>query len=176
MKYFDQHLTYDRKIIVKMRFKNLKILQNKEQIIQNYKISNFWKGRFFLKRLINKIFKYRLYKPLKWEKNFWNIITIKSGESEIQLSENLKDMVSLDLIIKKNTRKERYKDIKKYQEIINTGINMGPLLYITGKCLNYLGAKTDENDIFILDGSRRLIANVLNKKNPEILLLDLNNE
>ena len=176
MKYFDQHLTYDRKIIVKMRFKNLKILQNKEEIIQNYKISNFWKGRFFLKRLINKIFKYRLYKPLKWEKKFWDIVTIKSGVSEIKLSESLKDVELLGLIIKKNTQQERFKDIKKYKKLINAGIDMGPLLYITGRCINYLGGKTNENDIFILDGSRRLIANILTKKNPEILLMDLNNE
>ena len=176
MKYFDQHLTYDRKIIVKMRFKNLKILQNKEEIIRSYKISNFWKGRFFLKRLINKIFKYRLYKPLKWEKKFWDIITIKSGVSEIKLSESLKDVESLGQIIKKNTQQERFEDIKKYQKLINTGIDMGPLLYITGRCVNYLGGETNENDIFILDGSRRLISNILTKKNPEILLMDLNNE
>ena len=53
---------------------------------------------------------------------------------------------------------------------------MGPLLYITGRCVNYLGGETNENDIFILDGSRRLISNILTKKNPEILLMDLNNE
>ena len=98
MKYFSQHLTYDRKILVEMRFKDLKILQNKEEVIQSYKISNFWKGHFFLKILINKIFKYRLQKPLKWEKNFWDIITIKSGVSEIKLSESLKDVESLELI------------------------------------------------------------------------------
>ena len=41
---------------------------------------------------------------------------------------------------------------------------MGPLLYITGGAINYLGGNVKKDELFILDGSRRLIANILNKK------------
>ena len=49
---------------------------------------------------------------------------------------------------------------------------MGNPLYITGKALNLIGAKIKNDDIYILDGSRRLIANILNQSKPNILLID----
>ena len=39
--------------------------------------------------------------------------------------------------------------------------------------MKYLGANIESDNIFILDGSRRLIANIMNNKNPNILLIEL---
>ena len=38
--------------------------------------------------------------------------------------------------------------------------------------MKFLGANVQSDDIFILDGSRRLIANIMNNKNPNILLIE----
>ena len=54
-----------------------------------------------------------------------------------------------------------------------TQIDMGQPLYITSKALNIVGANLKEDEIFILDGSRRLVANILNKTNPNIVIVDL---
>ena len=46
-------------------------------------------------------------------------------------------------------------------DLINKGTNLSCPLYITGECLNYLGANIDNNELFLLDGSRRISANLL---------------
>ena len=57
----------------------LKYLQTKNtsKFVQNYKISNFWKGKYFIKRLINKIFKYKLNLRMIWDSKFWDKIDIQ---------------------------------------------------------------------------------------------------
>ena len=50
--------------------------------------------------------------------------------------------------------------------------NIGNPLYITSECLNLLGAKISINEVFILDGSRRLTANILINKNPDIVIIE----
>ena len=166
----NQHITPDREIHVKIRIESLEKISNGKEILKKYKISNFWKGNFFLKRLINKIFKYQLNKPLKWDQKFWDIIYVMGGVSKIEIPD------SLESLIKERTLTKRFQDIKKYQNLINNNIDIGPLLYITGGAINYLGGNVKKDELFILDGSRRLIANILNKKNPKILLIDLKNE
>ena len=49
---------------------------------------------------------------------------------------------------------------------------MGPPVYITGRALNIIGGNIDNKKIFILDGSRRLVANILNNTNPNVLIID----
>ena len=68
---------------------------------------------------------------------------------------------------------KRFEHIKKYEKLIKGKNKLGRPLYITGKAINFLGAKVNEKNIYILDGSRRLVANILCKVNPEILLIDI---
>ena len=79
----------------------------------------------------------------------------------------------MKLNIKNKTPSDRYSDIKKYQELITENHKIGSPLYISGDCMKYLGANIQSDNIFILDGSRRLIANIMNNKNPNILLIEL---
>ena len=51
--------------------------------IKNYKISNFFKGKFFIIRLIKKIFKYKLITKFSWKKNFWDKINITCVNASI---------------------------------------------------------------------------------------------
>ena len=90
-----------------------------------------------------------------------------------KISIDSKDSKTLELFIQTKTTKKRFRDIKKYQSLIDKGTKIGLPLYITGRSLNFLGASIENNSIFILDGSRRLVANILNDINPDILLIDL---
>ena len=49
-------------------------------------------------------------------------------------------------------------------------------LYIMGNSLNILGAKLQSNQVFILDGSRRLAANIILGKNPQIIIIEPKNK
>lgn len=148
----------------------IKILQkiDTKKFIKNYKISNFWKGKFFIKRLINKIFKYKLNQKMIWNPKFWNEINIQIIKSQIYFKKETYN----DEFMSQLTSK-RKKDILKYKKIMKNNIHMGYPLFITGECLNQIGEKKiNENKIFILDGSRRLIASLLNEnKEIDILLI-----
>ena len=141
---------------------------NTNKFLKNYKISNFWKGKFFIKRLINKIFKYKLNQKMIWNVNFWNEINIEIINSKVYLKKRTNNFKFLSELNSK-----RKKDILKYQIMLKNNINLGYPLFISGKCLNQLGGnEIDEKKIFMLDGSRRIIANVLNEvKEIKILLI-----
>ena len=51
--------------------------------IKNYKISNFFKGKFFIVRLIKKIFRYKLTTKFAWQKKFWDKINITCVNASI---------------------------------------------------------------------------------------------
>ena len=167
---FNQYITPDKEILVNISFESIIKEINPDNLIKSYKISNLWKGKFFLKKLIKKIFKYQLLTTLKWDNRFWNNITVHLIKAKINLTPN---NTNIELIIKERTIPSRFKDIKKYQDLINKNVEIGSPLYITGEALNFFGTQVKNDDIFILDGSRRLIANILNNSNPEILLIDL---
>jgi hypothetical protein len=169
-KKIQQPLTRDGTITI-----DIKLLEhiddlNSETFIKQYKISNLWRGKYFIKRLINKIFKYQLYQKMKWNNSFWDRIKISRISTQI----HDKDLKKVQLNIQKKTETGRYSDIKKYQELIIEGFDLGNPLYISGNCLKYLGATIESNNIYILDGSRRLIANINNNLSPQILLIELN--
>ena len=89
-----------------------------------------------------------------------------------QYSKSKKKLV-YEHIIYSNTSGSRFKDIKNYQELIENGTDLGPPLYISGKCINFLGGNINDHDVFILDGSRRLVANMLSEISPTVLLIDI---
>ena len=165
---FKQFLTRDNSIVVNIKLK--KYISNIpiDIFIKEYKISNFWKGKFFIKRLIIKIFKYQLNQKIKWNKNFWSKIKI----SKLKIEIDNQDIKNIQLNIKKKTTSSRYSDIKKYTKLIHENHEVGNPLYIKGSVMKFLGANVQSDDIFILDGSRRLIANIMNNKNPNILLIE----
>ena len=166
---FKQILTRDNTIIVDITLLDYITNIPVDIFIKEYKISNFWKGRFFIKRLINKIFKHQLNQQIRWDKNFWNKIKVSKFKTEI----NKQDFNNVQLNIKSKTTIDRYLDIKKYQKLITQNCKIGSPLYISGDCMKFLGANVPSNNIFIMDGSRRLIANIMNNKNPNILLIEL---
>ena len=131
---FDQILIKDSNIIIEVEIKKIKKIST-NQFIKNYKIkNNFWKGKFFIKRLIKKIFKYQLSDRMLWNNNFWDVININLFETEIRLNENIN---RLPKEIKKSTSEKRFYDIMKYKELILKNIELGYPLYIHSSCLNF---------------------------------------
>ena len=154
------------------------ILKNKlsqidtKTFLKKYKISNFFRGKFFIKRLIKKIFKHKSNNKLVWKNIFWENISIYKFDIDINfIDSNNKDDFEKKIV--EDTLKNRMQDIYKYKNLLNNSIDLGYPLFIKGDALNYLGAKFEDDSYFILDGSRRLIANILCEKQPNILLIDI---
>ena len=103
---------------------------------------------------------------IKWDNSFWDLVTVSLVSIDIKVNKN-----NLITQLENYANKKRYNDIKKYKKLLLKK-DMGNPLYITGKALNLIGAKIKNDDIYILDGSRRLIANILNQSKPNILLID----
>lgn len=142
-----------------------------KDFFNNYKISNFWKGKFFIKRLIKKVFKYKLHKTMIWDNDFWDKVTIDVYNSKINYSDSSLDDFRDNL--EKNMKASRLNDVIKYTEMLKKNVNLGNPLYITSECLSLLGANLPNNKFYILDGSRRLASYVLADINPEILVIDV---
>ena len=131
------------------------------KFVKNYKISNFYKGNFFLKRLINKVFKYKLNIIMKWDNSFWEKVEI--NQFKIEINHNLKDKsISLSEFIKYSFTKKRIKDIYRYKDLITKKIDLDYPLYIDGASLKLLNPEINTKYIYMLDGSRRLMAHLLN--------------
>ena len=140
-----------------------------DTIIANYKISKFFKGRYFFIRLIKKIFKYKLNDRFIWKSDFWDRINVVTVNASISISK--KTFNEFELYLTQKYNKKRIKNIYRYKDLIEGGIDLGPPLYIAGSCLNLLGAKTESNELFMLDGSRRLLSLLLAKKKSTKLLI-----
>ena len=108
-----------------------------------------------------------------WENSFWERIEIYLVETKIEKKSYPNE--DIENKIKVETKVNRFNDIKKYQSLFKTGKKLPPPLYISGKCLNFLGANVDKDLLYILDGSRRLTAHILNEDSPDILIIDLKN-
>ena len=151
----------------------LKIVKNinVNYFLKNYKISNIWWGKWIIRRLISKIFRKRIYAKMNWKNLFWDKIEILLIETIIE-KKKYSD-TDIENKIKAETKVNRFSDIKKYQSLFENGGKLPPPLYITGNCLNYLGANVDKDLLYILDGSRRLTAHILNGDSPNILIIEL---
>jgi len=143
------------------------------EFISNYKISNFWKGKFFIKKLIKRVFKYRLKRLMIWDNKIWNVMKVYSLSYDYKFPKNINNLDELYIELSKDGRKNRLNDIKKYKELFKKDINLNYPLFISGKALNFIGGKVDNDSVYFLDGKRRLLANILNGgNNSKALLID----
>jgi len=166
----NQHITLNKDLFLNIKIDDIAIQENGLHLLSQYKISNFWKGKFFIKRLINKIFKYHIKMQMVWKNDFWKKIVIKKGTANIDSCETLSKSIEQKIPI------NRYKDIKYYEKLISNDNYLDPLLFISAKAVAYLGGRAKNKDFFILDGTRRLIAHALSNKRPDILIIDLEDE
>jgi len=129
---------------------------------KNYKISNFFRGKFFIKRLIKKVFKYKIQQSMNWNDDFWNNIEILNYKAAINFSERIDNLTEFENEFLKNFSSKRIKNIYKIKKMINNNIQLDSPLFISSNSLNLLGSKISKNNLYMLDGSRRCIAYILN--------------
>ena len=165
----------NEKIKIKIRLIEYIECIKTNDFLRNYKISRIFRGKFFIKRLIKKIFKYKIKQDLIWKTFFWDDIVIHKISTKIIIPPR-QNLSNMEKEIFKYTLQKRVKNINKYREMILNGYDLGYPLFISGRLLNYLGAEVNDDKILILDGSRRLVANIICECHPKILLLDFNNE
>tara|TARA_X000001036_G_C20595614_1_gene772726 strand:- start:213 stop:749 length:537 start_codon:yes stop_codon:yes gene_type:complete len=142
------------------------------KFISTYKISNLWKGKFFIKKLIKRVFKYRLKVPMLWNSKIWDMIKIYELEYNYKFPSNINNVKQLSEVLSKSDTKKRFNDINKYKELLKEGVDLNLPLFMSGKALNFIGGNVDDNEIYFLDGTRRLLANILNggSKNKAVLI------
>ena len=148
--------------IIKLELIEFINIVDSDFFLKNYKISNFFKGKFFIKRLIKKVFKYKIKKSIFWDSDFWNNIEIKTYNASLEISNKLDCMNNFEDVIFKNFSSKRIKDIENLKDLINSNAQLDLPLLITNNSLNLLGAELSKNNLFMLDGSRRCMAYILN--------------
>jgi len=171
IKKFNQIITPDAKCEVSIELINNKIALDKELFFKTYKISKIFKGKYFIKRLIKKVFNHQLKNQFIWCDNFWDKIFIHQYSTQITYINPCK-YNEMCIQLKSSTKKNRMKDILKYKNLILDGCDLNNPLFITSKALNFLGGDTNDS-MLILDGSRRLVANILAEINPNVLIIDI---
>ena len=149
--------------IISLKLLNIVNTIDVKTFVDNYKISNFFKGKFFIKRLINKIFKYKLQQKIQWDSNFWDSIEIINYQSSIEVSKKIININEFENKLNKNFSSKKIKKIYKLKRMINHNIKLDFPLFITGESLNLLGSNIPKNSLYMLDGSRRCIAYILNE-------------
>jgi len=171
---FLKPLTQNSNQYISLNFEIISENENIKDLTSTYVISKIWKGKFFIKRLINKVFKHKIEEKMDWNIDFWEKIKILNVKFSYKLPDQILNLEQLKTTLLNETNSNRMKDILKYQKLLKQNINMNYPLFITGNALNILGANVQSNDIFFLDGSRRLLANILNDNiNNRALIIDL---
>lgn len=152
--------------------KNIKS-ENIYQFLKKYKFSNWKKGKFFLKRLIKKVFHKKSTKQWNWKNNFWDKVTVLKLNSTVTYnSNNAIDILEKQLM--KTQSNKRFKDIINFKSLLSKKLDLGPPLFIQGSCINELGGDISDNSLLQIDGTRRLMASILiNSKNIVIWLITL---
>ena len=100
------------------------------------------------------------------------MIKIYELEYNYKFPSNINNVKQLSEVLSKSDTKKRFNDINKYKELLKEGVDLNLPLFMSGKALNFIGGNVDDNEIYFLDGTRRLLANILNggSKNKAVLI------
>ena len=154
---------YDYSIVM-ISFKNSILSTDIVSFLSFYHFTKFKRGKYFLKRLINRIITKQLNQKMLWKRNFWDKIKVEKREISIEYCNTDTNNIILDFL-NSNQSSRRMKNIVHYTSLIKDNIDLGFPIYTTGACLNILGPKIlNSEDLFIVDGSRRLWSYILNRK------------
>ena len=139
------------------------------KFLQHYQFSKLKRGRFFFKRLIKKIIIKKHFSQIAINSDFWKKNEVKLVQILIKYNgNNAIEMVKKSLSSNQGGR--RINNIEKYETLIKNNTDLGFPLYIQRECLDVNGPPIQ------LDGARRLMANVLNKKETYHIWLITNKE
>ena len=134
-----------------------------KQFLSHYKFSLLKGGKFFLRRLIKRVFKNKSDSKFIWDNSFWDNHVIHKMASKIRYVNGIQ-ILTIEQKLATFQNQRRMKDILYYKKIISENIELGSPIYIKGNSLNALGGDFPANSLYQIDGSRRLMANILNEK------------
>ncbi|MBU1863540.1 MAG: 50S ribosomal protein L11 methyltransferase [Candidatus Omnitrophica bacterium] len=155
------------------------------ECLKNYYIRDFGRGPEAAQRVIEMIFRKKFKKTMNWKHNLWQktvALTVKcrlrsSQTGELFSTSKPCSFEDINRVYAQAVEEPRKKDAYQYVQNIRSGKNMGFPLYVSGAVLNYLGAGVDENTMYMLDGTRRIMAHALaHRQYITIMLLIFENE
>ena len=154
-----------------------------KKFMSNYKFSRFGFNLFIIKRLVKKILIEKLQTEMVWNNDIWNHSKVILLNCEFIINnheyfQQIKKAINENKFTEKKQpiTKNRLKDIVNLTNKIKSNIKLDHPLFISGTILNKLGGNSDNNEIFIIDGSRRILAESLLKNNIKIWLIIQNTE
>lgn len=150
------------------------------QALKDYAIKPFGVGLPVMEKIIRHIFQKKLKSNCSWTDDVWQntyVVTLdcklvvrETGQLCSELKANSFDDVSLEFA--KQEGAERESHALEYAQKLKAGEDLGFPLYVSGKVLNTLGANISDNEMYMLDGARRIGASVLaHKETIKIQLL-----
>ena len=152
-----------------------------KKFIKEYKFSRLGFNKIIIKRLIQKLFKEKLETKIKWNDDVWeksslSLLNCRFKVNNQNYFEQLKTAVQYNKYIEDLghlVSKSRFKDITKLFIKVSDNIQLDFPLFISGNILNKLGGKVNNYELFIIDGSRRILATSLIKDNINIWVITL---
>ena len=133
------------------------------EFLSHYKFSKLKSGKFFLRRLIKRVFNNKSDSIFVWDNSFWENNVIYKVASKVQYHNDIR-VLSIEQKLAASQNDRRMRDILQYKKIISENIELGFPIYIQGSSLNVLGGDFPNNSLYQIDGSRRLMAYILNEK------------
>lgn len=142
------------------------------QALKNYEVKPFGIGLPVVQSIIAHVFKTKLNKACQWKEDLWrksyvvhfNCSLSRHGDalSFSQLKPNSFRDISPEFSEAEGADREKH--ALEYAQKIKEGVELGCPLYVTSAVLNYLGAELDDNEIYMLDGARRIEAMALSHR------------
>ena len=162
-KYSDINFSFGNKApIITLKFEKEIITEDIDTFLRHYHFSKFKRGRFFLKRLLKKILT-KINNSSVINNIFFKKIQVKLIQIRIEyINENAISIIRKSLISTQSNR--RIKNIENFEQLIEQDIDLGFPLYIQRECLSEIATDVGYGTPIQVDGSRRLMANILNKK------------
>jgi hypothetical protein len=134
-----------------------------KEFLSHYKFSKLKSGKFFLRRLIKRVFNNKSDSSFVWDNSFWEDNAIYKVASKVHYHNNIQ-VLSIEQKLATSQNERRMKDILQYKKKVSEKIDLGSPIYIQGASLNTLGGDFPINSLYQIDGSRRLMAYILNEK------------
>jgi hypothetical protein len=179
-KYFQSNKGVTESIVTLKPINELELDFNLDlhKFIKNYKFSRIGFKKTIVKRLVKKIIHKKLKNKVYWDKNIWTKSSIILLNCEFVINNQnifnkIKNAISDNnsFEIKNVVSKSRFKTITKLTKLLKHNIELDFPLFISGKVLAQLGCNVNNYEIFVIDGSRRILASSFFNKNIKIYLI-----
>lgn len=138
------------------------------QAIKDYSIEGIGVGFEGLDFIVNHIFKKKLAQKLSPKKNLWNNcivlnvnLEVLNAQTQQSFGSHIQSVEDISLQFAQSESQDRLECINRYKQLIQSGQDLGKIIYLTGAVLNEMGATVENNSLYMIDGARRLTAHAI---------------